>query len=182
MRLVMAVCFLGVLLCGSAFAQMVAGGSSGAVVSLYSDTAGSAGNGADLTEDQLKTYTIPPNTLVNVGDMIHITAGGALGGTTDNKTVRIRMNSLAGSVVGLTTGTAVSVQRWVMDVWIVKMDTGTAHTSISGSTNGATGSAPPLTDSTPNPVLISGQNATNSVAGSVTCTFFAVSYIKAPGT
>lgn len=144
-------------------------------------TGTSVGNGADTTEDQLQTYMLPAGQLANVGDMIHIIAGGVFAGSTDSKTVKVKF---ANAALSIPTGSTVGQTRWSSEVWIVKTGSNTqsfmavgTNVSASAGTNNGTATA---TDTNALSVTVTGQNATNSVAGSVTCQFLTVQYIKAP--
>jgi hypothetical protein len=165
---------------GTAYAQQVSPALLNAEVPLYV-TGVSVGNGADTTEDQLQTYTLPAGQLANVGDIIHITAGGVFAGSTDSKTVKVKF---AGAALSIPTGSTVGQTRWSSEVWIVKTGSNTqsfmavgTNVSASAGTNNGTATA---TDTNALAVTVTGQNATNSVAGSVTCQYLAVQYIKAP--
>jgi len=141
-----------------------------------------AGNGADLTEDTLMTFDIPANTLVNIGDTIRIFASGNFGGTTDSKTARIKFGAANTSQPSAAIASAI---KWSSDVYVVKTGT-TTHTWASVGTvfNAATGGTSSGTTSVNDGVVttisVTGQNATNSVASSVSCQLLLVQYIPGP--
>lgn len=141
-------------------------------------TGTSVGNGADLTEDTLQSFTIPANTLANVGDTIHIYAAGTLGATTDSKTPRIKVG---GTNLVVATTAASTLTKWYASVIIMKTGTNTQTymTTTSGNTAvlaGITNGTLTLTDSATIALLVTGQNTTNSVAGSVTCQMLVVNF------
>jgi hypothetical protein len=59
------------------------------------------GNGADLTEDTLVTYSVPANTFVNVGDELRVVATGGFTGSTDVKTARIRIGGISRRLIAM---------------------------------------------------------------------------------
>lgn len=140
-------------------------------------TGTSVGNGADLTEDTLQSFTIPANTLANVGDVIHIYAAGTFGGTTDNKSVRIKFG---GNNIDLPSTSTASVTKWWAEVIVMKTGTNTqTYMSTAGSSAsipGTTTGTLTLTDSSTIALLVTGMNSTNSVAGSVTCQMLVVNF------
>ena len=142
----------------------------------------SVGNGADLNEDILKTYTLPAGTLSGNGDIIHITAGGTLGATTDSKTVRIRIGGIAGSVLANPSGAVAGAVTWHSEAWVMRTGVGTqSFTSMgavvgSGNTGGILTSNGTLDETQTQDILVTGRNTTNSVAGSITCSWFHVEY------
>jgi hypothetical protein len=144
----------------------------------------SSGNGADLTEDTLSscsTYSLPANTLANVGDTVRIVASGTLGLTTDNKTVKIKIGSLI--AVAMATATATS-SAWYAEAVITKTGPNTQTYSAVGNilaTNGtgfARSAASTLTDTGALGIVTTGQNVTSSVAGSITCLHLIVDLMR----
>jgi hypothetical protein len=146
----------------------------------------SVGNGADLNEDILKTYTLPAGTLSGNGDIIHITAGGTMGATTDSKTVRIRVGGIAGSVLANPSGATAGAVTWHSEAWIMRTGVGTQSFNSSGAVVGSGNTGGVLTsngtfdETLAQDILVTGRNTTNSVAGSITCSWFHVEY--KPGT
>jgi len=143
---------------------------------LYVSTT-SVGNGADLTQDVLQTYSVPANTMRNVNDRLIVRAGGTFIGSTDSKTVAMRWG---GANVLAQTVTTASQQAWRMDADIIK--TGPNAQTVSGlmgtnsSVTGAAASATSRTDTGPLAIDITGQNATTATASSITCRYFTVDY------
>ena len=140
----------------------------------------SVGNGADLTEDTLQTFTIPAATLRNVGDILRVKAGGTMGGTTDVKAARVR---IAGALMAQATGSVAGGTTWAIDVDVQK--TGSNAQIVSGwglvqsVSSGTASIATSLTDTGTLALTVTGQNTTNSVAGSITCRYLTVEYLPA---
>lgn len=143
-------------------------------------TGTSVGNGADTTEDTLQSFTMAAGQLANVGDVIRITAGGTFAGSTDSKQVKIKF---ANAAMSIPTGSTVGATRWAANVAITKTGTntqsfivGAENISASPGTNSGTLTA---TDANALTIAVTGQNSTNSVAGSVTCQVLLIEYIPA---
>jgi hypothetical protein len=148
-------------------------------------TGASSGNTAAVnTEEALATcsYTMPANQLLNIGDMLHILAGGTMSPDTNSKTMRLRFNGIAGTMVGSAIGSAAGHIRWATDTWIVK--TGASAQSYSSnmtlppSGNAGGSGTMAITDTAPIQILATGQNATGG-AGTVTCQTMSVDYVRA---
>jgi hypothetical protein len=160
---------------------------AGKAASVLFITGTSVGNGADTTEDALQSFTLPAGILANVGDMIRITAGGSAGGTTDAKLVRIRLGSITGTIVANPTLNVATMTRWSAIVALVKTGpnaqsyAGNASLAVGGSASGALAGPATLTDTAPIQIIVTGQNNTNPVAGSVLCTFLSVEFIGGSG-
>jgi hypothetical protein len=149
---------------------------------LFANTT-SSGNGADLTEDTLtncSTYTLPAGQLANVNDTVHILASGAMGGTTDNKTARMKVG---GTLLQGATGTTASGVAWQTDTWLIKRGSNqqtvssqglVSNTAIAIINNGAVA----ITDTSAQAITVTGQNTTSSVAGSITCNFLIVDFYR----
>lgn len=168
---------LFLLLSFSAFGQVITPPATKYVV-LGTITA-SVGNGADLTEDTLQTFQVPAGQLANVGDRLHIVAGGTFGATTDSKTARVKFGS--SSAIGAITGSTAGQTTWAITVDIVKSGSSTQSVSaFAMHTNGSSGNNVTLnqTDTNQLAVTVTGQNATNSVAGSITCRYLTVDFIS----
>jgi hypothetical protein len=149
-------------------------------IHLLYQTSTSVGNGADTTEDTLQTFVVPAGKLAAVGDRLVIELSGTMAASTDSRTSRVRLNG--GSNIGGITGTTVNHTQWVNRVVIMK--TGSNTQSVVSN---ATVSAAPLglvslltvTDTAAITITVTGQNNTNSVAGSITCRYMTVDYIPA---
>lgn len=163
------------LIASSASAQVITPAPSG-FQRLYV-TGTSVGNGADTTEDTLQTYTISAGQLANVGDVIHLRTGGTLAASTDAKAVRLKVgNQLVASLAS----SAAGVTAWALEATIIK--TGANGQSYVGwsipNSAGGTSKAGTLTltDTSTIQILVTGQNTTNPVAGSVTAQMLIVDY------
>ena len=143
-------------------------------------TVASVGNGADLTEDTLQSFTIPSAQLRNMGDIIRVKAGGTMGATTDVKAARVR---LAGSNVAQVTSAVAGGTSWAIEVDVQKTASnaqiltgwGLAQSTVVTALTAAT----VLTDTGTIALTVTGQNTTNSVAGSITCRYLTVEYLPA---
>lgn len=162
-----------------AAAQTVSGGKQLYQVLFVTTTPG--GNGADLNEDTMTTYTVPAGTLANVGDRLHITASGTFGGTTDSKTVRIKLGSSA-AVASLNVATSGQV-TWNAIVDIIKSGSNAQRYGgvVASTANGSSAGSGSIsqTDTNALALVVTGQNATNSVANSITCQNLQVDFIPA---
>jgi hypothetical protein len=148
-----------------------------------------AGNGADTTEDQCQTYTVPASTFQNPGDTLIINASGSFASSTDNKNARIRLNTTAGTNVAAAQATAASTVKWAITAFLVKAGAPGAtsyviHSLGNGNFNasgtGTNSSTTSITDSATLPILITGQNLTTATASSITCQYFSVWFMKGP--
>lgn len=175
------------VLAPAAMAQQVSPSSAGKVIPLYA-TGAVAGNGADTTEDICQTYTMPANTMVNAGDKLHIFASGSFAASTDNKFARVRVNGVAGLLMGAPNGAAVGGTKWSLDAWFLKVDSGTTVTwaslggVISGTANGTTSSTSSLALTNNVDIVVTAQDQTAGTQNAVTCQYFSVDLVKAPGT
>jgi hypothetical protein len=145
----------------------------------------SIGN-VDTNENILKTYTLPANTLANNGDVIHITAGGTMGATTDSKTVRLRWGGIGGSVLANPSGAVAGAVTWHSEAWIMRTAAGAQSFNSngavvgSGNTSGVLTANASIDETQPQDILVTGRNTTTVAAGSITCSYFHVEYKKGP--
>lgn len=156
-------------------AQSISAGSSG-LTNLF-NTSASVGNGADTTEDTLQTFVVPAGQLANVGDRLVIELGGTLGATTDNKTVRVKLNG--GASIGTITVSAAAQVFWVSHIVVMKTGASTQSTiALAGASNivAALNGLQTVTDTATITITVTGQNITNSVAGSIVCRYMTVDY------
>jgi len=140
-----------------------------------------AGNGADTTEDTIMSVSMPANTLVNVGDTLHIVVRGVAAANTDTKTTRVRFGGA--QVIAITQNSATTTLIYLFQVWITVTGVNT-QTSISYSQNGtatSTSNTVPLTATTTAPIVIAttGINATNPTANSVQVNMMFVEFYPA---
>lgn len=143
---------------------------------LYS-TGVSVGNGADLTEDTLQTYTLPAGALANVGDTVHIIAAGQYIGSTDTKTARVKFGGLTVPASGTVAGQV----RWWSDLLVTKTGASTQSVATMSGTSASGGvtvisQATAVTDTAAISIVVTGQNTTNSVSSSVTCQLLIVNF------
>jgi hypothetical protein len=140
------------------------------------------GNGADLTEDTLVTYSVPANTLVNVGDALRVVAAGAFIGSTDSKFARIRLGAITAGTAAAAVATNLA---WRVELNITRSAPNIQQfelwTAISGGagTQQYTNGQVALAEASPNTLTVTGQNTTNSVASSVTVRTVTVDLIRA---
>ena len=148
---------------------------------LLYETTTLVGNGADITVDVLQTFSVPANTLVSVGDRVNIRAAGTFIGSTDSKTVGMTWGG-GGNVFAIVASTASGVS-WRMNAVLMKTASGVQSISVDGNTNSNITAAgtQSLTraDTAPIVINITGQNATNPTASSITCSYFTVDYVRA---
>jgi hypothetical protein len=74
------------------------------------------GNGADTTEDTLFTYSLPANTLANVGQEVDIEAWGSVAASSATKTVRVYFGASVITLAYTTTQTG----NWRARLRVVK--------------------------------------------------------------
>lgn len=178
MRRLIVACALFGLLAASAGADTLSGtaGSSGSggplkFTRLFTSLT-VIGNGADLTEDTLVSYTIPANTLVNVGDEIHVIATGGFTGSTDAKTARVRIGPGVGPAAPVTT--VATNMAWRIEVHFIKSALNTQQSDEFTAISGGAGTQYYInvqsteTEGTALSLTVTGQNTTNSVASSIT--------------
>ena len=145
----------------------------------------SVGNGADLTEDIIKTFSVPGNTLLNIGDKLHIVAAGAFAASTDAKTARIRFGGISGTILNAASGNAAGQTSWTAEAWITITSVGNfafagMGVTVGAPTGGGASGTAALDLTAAQTLAVTGQNATTSTAGSITCTYFQVELIRAP--
>jgi|KBSMisStandDraft_5_1062788.scaffolds.fasta_scaffold00041_24 hypothetical protein len=157
--------FLLLLAVGPATAQTVTSAQSKVAVIFSSATL--QGNGADTTEDALSAYT-GTVFLANVGDVVHFTARGVSLGSTDSKSIRLK---LGGTTACTATNAAAGNTTWYFDCWILKTGSNTqsawffnnnATNNVASSLNSIT-----VTDNVSLTVNVTAQNATAGTANSI---------------
>lgn len=145
-------------------------------------SAPNTGNGADLTEDTLASFTIPAAALLNVGDTLKVIAVGAFIGSTDSKNARVRIGALAAATPVTTAATNTT---WRIEVTMTKSASNTQQTEIFSAMSGGAGTQvytnaqSGIADTAPIAFSVTGQNTTNSVANSVTLRFVMLDLIRA---
>lgn len=182
--LVLAFCFCAT----AAGAQSVSSGPAlGVETALYA-TGAIVGNGADTTFDTLQTYTAPANTLLNIGDAIHVVASGTFASSTDTKNIKIVLNPAgAGPTIASLVGNAASTVNWALDVWIVKTGSNAQSVHVQGTVIGTANAAgtssvtSAVADGSSITIAVQGQNASLATANTANCRIFLVSRRAAPG-
>ena len=140
----------------------------------------SVGNGADTTQDVLKTFSVPANTLRNVGDRLRMRAGGTFAATTDAKTLAVRWGGGNLNSFGVST---VSQVTWRIELDIMKTGSNAQSwlqlTASNSQTVAGTTGATPRVDTAAILLEVTGQNTTAPTAGSIACSFFTVDFMPA---
>jgi len=132
--------------------------------------------GASTSEEVAIIWTLPAGLLAAVGDVIHSVVKAELAGTTDSKTVRMRLtatsNGLGGNVISTMTCNAVATLHAVTESWVMKTAANaqkTWFTAMNANNNVVSGDASPaLTDSAVMYLSITVQNNTAATPGSIT--------------
>jgi len=158
--------------------QVIQAVNSGVVGKLYANGVGT-GTGADTTEDTLFTYTLPANTVANVGDTLRIKCGTLTNATSTTKVVKLYFGATS------FTGTATSVSGAYNLELIVIRTAAATQTIYASGTGGAGGVTPILPTSTAGTddfttaltIKCTGTNGT-SEANQITGKFMSVEMIK----
>lgn len=112
------------------------GGGGGLVGSLNKQlSVAGAGNGADTTEDTLFTYSLPANTLLNVGNEINIEAWGSVAATSATKTVKLYFGTTVTQSFAYTT---TQTGNWRIGAKIIKQAASVQLADINYDALGAT--------------------------------------------
>lgn len=169
------ICFL--LLTETAFGQVIGNSPAPAKLVLYSAT--TQGNGADTTEDTLAGYSGTVQ-FANVGDSIHFVARGVSAGSTDVKTIRLKLGaSTACSNTNSTAGQTV----WYLECWVTKSGTNAQSTAFwsNNATNNTLQNvnATAVNDGSPITVSVTAQDATTATANAIQITMGLATYIPA---
>lgn len=121
---------------GPAFAHL--GGVANAALT-------STGNGADVTEDTLQTYSLPANALDQIGRCVRVTSWGTTANNADTKTLRLRFG---GTLVYSQTLTTSVLGDWVIKATVCKTAANTQTAYAEGLNAAALGTASPGIDVT----------------------------------
>jgi hypothetical protein len=165
-RLLLATVLILPLAVGPATAQTVTSPTVLKTALIFSN-ATLTGNGADTTEDALAGYT-GTIQLVNVGDVVHVTARGVAAATTDTKSIRVKIAATTACSVANTTAANIT---WYLDCWILKTGANTqsgmflSNNVGNNSINGI--NVPNVTDTSPITISMTAQNATAATANSI---------------
>ena len=137
----------------------------------------SVGNGADITQDTLQSMTIAAGKLASVGDIISITTGGTYAASTDSKAIRV---TVGGQIIASCSGAVAATLGWYVYGQLIKTGSNTQSYISSCTVTGTNGNTRTgtltLTDTSAIAVLVTGQNSTNPVAGSITAQALVVDY------
>jgi hypothetical protein len=85
------------------------------VAGLLSSWAGTVGN-VGAGEDDLRTYTLPANTLATDGDVLRIKAWGVTGANANTKTIKVHFGANAQTIYGSTGNNS----QWVYDGLVIR--------------------------------------------------------------
>lgn len=138
---------------------------------------GSSGNGADTTEDTLKTYTLPANALDAVNRMVYIYAWGSYANTPGTKAAKLYFGS---NNVAAATGQNTS---WALEMVIGKSAAnqqqisgqpivGTAHGGVTNTANASN------TDTAGIVIKVTGQNSTSANANTIVLSGMYVTFMN----
>lgn len=109
-------------------------GGTGARLSTQLSVAG-VGNGADTTEDTLFTYSLPANSLKNVGQEVDIEAWGSVTATSATKTIKLYFGA---SVLTVAAYTTTQTGNWRARLRVVKQAASVQLIMGEGDALGAT--------------------------------------------
>ena len=127
--------------------------------------------------DTMKIFTLPAGQLANVGDMIHVIAGGTLAANTNTKAARPK---IGGVLLSVPTGATAAQIYWDVDIWLLKtgpnVQTWWEHAGVTNAYNGNGSGTLTLTDTAPIAIAIDALNSTAVGAGSVTTQMLVVQY------
>lgn len=139
----------------------------------------SAGNGADQTEDTLRSFSIPANTMgANGVQGFRIRAFGVTGASGDNKTIKLYFGSTSVSS-GVITDNA---KNWFFDLTVYRSGAST-QVVVCEFQHDTTAAAPTVTTATETEtaailVKVTGQETTASTANQIILKMLEVSAIE----
>lgn len=139
----------------------------------------SSGNGADQTEDTLRSYSIPANTMgANFVQGFRIRAFGTTGASGDNKVVKLYFGSTS-----ISSGTITdNAKNWYFDITVYRSGVST-QVVVGEYQHDTTSNAPTVTTATEAEtaailVKVTGQNTSNSTANSVVLKLLEVTAVE----
>ncbi len=107
--------------------QVIQAVNSGVVGKLFGDGSATA-TGTGTSEQILKTYTLPANTVANVGDSIRVTCSGTTGATANNKTMKLYFGASS-----ITTPTAATNNKgWQLSYIVTRSAAATQSFAATG--------------------------------------------------
>lgn len=139
----------------------------------------SAGNGADQTEDTLRSYSIPANTMgANYVQGFRIRAFGTMGATGDNKTIKLYFGSASVSSGVLTD----NAKNWWFDMTVYRSGAST-QVLVCSMQHDTTMLTPTVTTATETEtaailVKVTGQETTASTANQIILKLLEVTAIE----
>lgn len=126
---------------------------------------GSVGNGADTTEDTLKSFALPANALDIAGRGVHIYAWGSFANNTNTKHAKLYFGSEV-----LSTGSGNNVS-WSLEMWAMKSASNAQRLSgqpIVGTTHGGVNNQTGAeTDTAAITIKVTGQDSTSANASAI---------------
>lgn len=126
---------------------------------------GSVGNGADTTEDTLKSFPLPANALDAVGRGIYIYAWGTYANNTNSKTARLYFG--AASISALSQNNV----GWALEMVVGKSAANVQQVngqSVVGTSHGGTTTAAGAeVDTAAVTIKLTGQDATSATASAI---------------
>ena len=148
--------------------QVSAGGGTeqfklGGIIETDDTQASAAG-----TEVTLYSYSIPANTLNSNGRMVVFRAWGTLAADTDNKIIRVRFDSIAGTIIIVVSQNAAAYTRFEVELRIIRIGSNSqrviAKAHLMGASNGTSSTQTAAevttaakTDSSAIPIVLTGE-------------------------
>ncbi len=127
--------------------------------------AGSVGNGADTTEDVLKSFSLPANALDVVGRAVYIYAWGTYANNTNTKAAKLYFGATS---IAAASGNNTS---WALEMVVIKSAANAQKINsqnITGTTHGGTTSAAGAeTDTAAITIKVTGQDTTSANANAI---------------
>lgn len=151
---------------GNLATQPSGGGTSLTTTGNIFEFFGSVGNGADTTEDTLKTFSLPANALDQINRGVYIYAWGSYGNTPGTKAAKLYFGSTSlAAATGQNTG-------WALEFVIGKSAAntqqisgqqivGTVHGGVTNTANASN------TDTAAIVIKLTGQNSTSANANTI---------------
>lgn len=138
---------------------------------------GQVGNGADTTEDLLKSFNLPANALDSVGRSINIYAWGSYGANTNSKTVKMYFGAST-----VTSTQTLNGGGWALEMMVGKSASNVQRISgqiIAGTSHGGcTTGTGAETDTAAITIKVTGQDTTSANANAVVLQGLVVNYMN----
>jgi len=157
--------------------QVIQAVNSGVTGKLTADPTSTA-TGTGTSEQILKTYTLPANTLASIGDTLRVTCSGSTAANTNGKTVKLYFGASAVTSASITTSAA----GWTLQYYVTRNSTTTTQTVAGWGIASTVGVNPQIfagTDDTSTALTIkcTGTDAVSS-ASDIVANQFIVELIK----